>query len=344
MTNLSRNILQAILLSLATGLVQAQGMSPTVYGIMDVTVRHASNATSSNSVGDGLYGGSRLGFKGGEDLGGGLRTSYVLEMGMDPSSGALQQATPSANYGQTAASAGRAFGRESWIGIGASHWGQLTLGRQYTLAHQAAGRVQAMGNPNLDAITVLSNHHLARQDNLLKYTKDLGPVSLAASVTLGEGSGRASGLSATYSAGDLEAVLYGQDLAAATGGEVRKIRGAGAAYQIAPGWKAFGAHMQRSHEVSRQRNQVTTLGVNYQASPTLILTGSASSDRQSAFGSTAAGTRRVVWVSADYYLSKRTDIYVAVDHNKIDGGYVQPAFMLVRGAQTGVTAGMRHRF
>lgn len=326
----------------------AQASTQILYGIMDVTVRHASNSGANRggltNVGDGLFGGSRLSFKGTEDLGGGTRAFYVLEMGIDPSSGAVQQSTATANYGQVAAAAGRAFGRESLVGVSSDALGTLTLGRQYTLAHQAAARIQPMGNPNIDAITVLSNHHMARQDNMLKYAKDFGPVTLAGSVTLSEGNGRGSGLSAIYASGPFEAVVYGQSLWAATGGETRKIRGGGFAYRISSDWKAFLAYTARSHEVSPQRNHIASIGVNYSVTPLLTLTASYTQDRQNAFAANSTGTRKVAWMSADYYLSKRTDIYVEVDRNRIDGGYVLPAFMGTRGSQTGVTVGLRHRF
>ncbi|KAF1050277.1 porin [Xylophilus sp.] len=322
--------------------------SVTLYGVMDVTVRHASNAASGggslNTVGDGYFGGSRLGFKGSENLGGGLRALYMLEMGIDPSTGLLLQSTAAANYGQAASASSRAFGRESWVGLSSATWGALTFGRQYTLAHQAAARIQPMGNPNADAVIVLSNHHMARQDNMVKYAKEFGPFDVAGSVTLSEGNGRGSGLSAGYRAAGFDAVLYGQNLSAAAGGEVRRIRGGGAAYQIAPSWKAFLAYMTRSHEISPQRNKVATAGLHYYATPALTLTASYTHDRQNTFGTNASGRRQVAWLSADYYLSKRTDLYAAVDHNKIGGGYVLPSFMATRGSQTGVTAGVRHRF
>lgn len=323
--------------------IYARQSFQTIYGIMDVTVRHANNA-SLNRIGDGLFGGSRVGFKGAEDLGGGTKAFYILEMGLDPSTGTLQQSTATANYGQVATNGGRAFGRESLIGISSQTWGALTLGRQYTLAHQAAGKIQPMGNPNLDAIIVLSNHHMARQDNMIKYTKDIGPFSLGGSLTVSEGNGRGSGLSASYAGGPLVVALYGQNLSAATGGETRKIRGGGLAYRVSPDWKAFLTYMVRSHDISRQRNNVTSLGVNYSVTPSLTLTASYANDRQNTFGANAAGKRNVAWFAADYYLSKRTDIYAEIDHNKIDGGYVLPSFMAARGSQTGMTVGIRHRF
>lgn len=331
----------------AAPVCQAQS-SVSVYGIMDTSIRHANNAGPNNaklvSLNDGYFGGSRLGFKGNEDLGSGFKALFVLEMGIDPSTGSLQQSTATANYGQVATTGGRAFGRESWVGLSSDTWGSLTLGRQYTIAHLAASRIQPLGNPNNEAITVLSNHHIARQDNMVKYAKDIGALNFAASVTASESNGRGRGLSAGYSAHGFDLVLYGQNLSAATGGEVRKIRGGGGSYEISPQWKAFAAFMQRSHAISQQKNDVATIGVNYKVLPQLTLTGSYTNDKQNAFAATTSGKRQVVWFSADYYLSKRTDLYAAVDHNKVDGGYVLPAFMGARGSQTGLTFGMRHRF
>ena len=108
--------------------------SVTIYGLLDTTVRTATRAGASgghlSSMNDGAFTGSRLGFRGTEDLGDGLKAFFSLEQGLDPSSGTLMQVTPAAKYGQSAAPAGRAFGREALVGLSAGNAGTLTLGRQ----------------------------------------------------------------------------------------------------------------------------------------------------------------------------------------------------------------------
>jgi predicted porin len=327
-----------------TGAAHAQS-SVTVYGILDVTVRYADNAAaggaSLKTVGDGAYTGSRLGFRGTEDLGGGLKAFFNIEQGIDPSSGTLQQATTTANYGQGLAPNGRAWGRASLVGL-STPFGTLALGRQYTLAHDMSGRFQPQSNPNQDSLSVFSGHHVSRQDNMAKYTNQFGPVGVALSATAGEGTnGKAWGVAGNYTSGPIDAVAYAQEMESFNGAETRKIYGLGGSYAVAPGLKAYLGAMQRSHDVSLQKNKVWTAGVNFNVTNELILTASYTQDKQTGAN---VGSRKVAFVGADYLLSKRTDLYVEIDNNKVSGAFPLPSFMGTRGSATGMSAGLRHRF
>ena len=61
---------------------------------------------------------SRFGFRGSEDLGGGLRAIFTLESGYNIDNGANSSAI--------------FFNRQSFVGLSSSNLGTLTLGRQYT--------------------------------------------------------------------------------------------------------------------------------------------------------------------------------------------------------------------
>lgn len=324
-------------------LVHAQS-SVTVYGIMDAAVRHASNAgaggASVNSLADGAYTGSRLGFRGSEDLGDGLKAIFNLEMGIDPSTGTMQQTTATPNYGQAAAVNGRGFGRLAAVGL-SGNFGQLSLGRQYTLAHDMSGRFQPQANPNQDQLSVFSGHHVARQDNMLKYTGKFGPVGVGLSWTADEGNGKAWGAAASYTAGPVDLVAYRSEMKSFNGAETRNITGLGGSFAITPAARAFLGGMLRDHDVSIQKNKVLTAGLNVNLSELLILTASYTRDKQSGTG---IGSRKVAFVGIDYLLSKRTDVYAEVDNNKITGAFPLPGFMGVRGSQTGLSVGLRHRF
>lgn len=319
--------------------------SVTAYGIMDATVRYADNAAaggaSLKSVGDGAYTGSRLGFRGTEDLGGGMKAFFNIEMGIDPSTGTTQQATATANYGQAAAPNGRAWGRVSLVGL-TTAFGTVNLGRQYTLAHELSGRFQPQSNPNEAALSVLSGHHVARQDNMAKYTNQFGAFSVAFSATAGEGTnGKALAAGGSYKAGPIDAVLYGQQMKSFNGAETRKIYGAGGSLAVSSALKLYLGGMQRSHEVSLQKNKVWTAGANYNVTDNLVLTASYTQDKQTGTG---VGSRKLAFVGADYLFSKRTDAYVVVDNNKLSGVYPLPGFMGTRGSATGASVGLRHRF
>lgn len=69
----------------------ADGSSVTMYGIVDVGIHHVTGAPggSKTSLTSGNMQGSRLGFKGNEDLGGGYRAVFTLESRLEADTGAL---------------------------------------------------------------------------------------------------------------------------------------------------------------------------------------------------------------------------------------------------------------
>src|SRR4029078_6532063 len=78
----------------AAGAAQAQS-SVTLYGVVDAGLGYVSNA---NQNGDSRWGmingnlsGDRWGWKGTEDLGGGLKAIFQLENGFDVGTGQLNQ-------------------------------------------------------------------------------------------------------------------------------------------------------------------------------------------------------------------------------------------------------------
>lgn len=102
----------------------------TVYGVVDLGFVHDSdNVTGGGNrtgLDSGIQAGSRLGFRGTEDLGGGLSAIFTLEMGFAADTGAMTQ--------------GATFGRQAFLGL-QSGWGRLTLGRQYTPYYLALSEV-----------------------------------------------------------------------------------------------------------------------------------------------------------------------------------------------------------
>ena len=78
-------------MAIASAPAWAQG-SVTLYGVMDMGYVHESggvNGASVNKISGGVSTGSRLGFRGVEDLGGGLSAFFNLEMGLLSDTGGL---------------------------------------------------------------------------------------------------------------------------------------------------------------------------------------------------------------------------------------------------------------
>lgn len=321
----------------------------TIYGLYDVAVRRATNANAARdsniTMEDGIFTGTRWGLRGTEDLGGGLRAVFNIEAGFHPSTGASLQGSTTADYGQEVASP-RFFGREAWVGLRGA-WGGVQLGRQYTVAHMLAGRFQPLGNANNTALSVFSSHHMARQDNVVRYDHKLGDVELLASYTVG-GQASTSANSATavgvgYAKGSLSLAAYLQQMNNRAGTEKRKIVGLGGNYKLNPTVALFGGVMQRSAEVSAQENKVWTLGTNIELTSASTLSLAVFDDSQS--GSAALeGSRKVAWATVNYRFSRRTDLYAVVDRNEVEGGYARPAFLGTLGSQTAFSVGLRHRF
>lgn len=104
----------------ASSLALAQS-SVTVYGTVDLYMAQAKSGNASSvRLEDGGQTASRIGFRGTEDLGGGLGVHFTLEGGFAPDTGAGTLPGPAIS-----------FSRQSFVGLSAP-WGQIDAGRMYT--------------------------------------------------------------------------------------------------------------------------------------------------------------------------------------------------------------------
>jgi len=320
----------------------------TLYGLIDTTLRHIRNTTSGDSstrMSDGSFTGSRWGLRGREQLSPDVAAVFTLEAGFHPSNGSSLQSTAVANYGQTQGA--RLFGRQIHLGVEGKDW-SVVMGRQYTLAHTLAARWQPQGNPNSQALAVFSNHHIARQDNMLRVNAKVAGVELSATRTFGQVFGSDSdnaawALGASTRIGPAQLGAYVQRMNNLTGTQTRKLWGLGGNYRLTDSWQVFAGFARRTTGGSAQANKVGMLGVGVALTANLSLSAAHLRDHQSG-GARFAGKRRGSWAAASYRLSPRTDVYVVIDNNKIDGRYARPAWMQVAGTQTGIATGLRHRF
>jgi predicted porin len=141
-------------LFLGTENVSAQ-TSLTLYGIVDAGIVHERGGATGNvtKLTSGVQSGSRLGFKGMEDLGGGLSAKFAMEAGYDTDTGNQDQA-------------GQLFGRQAWVGLG-GRWGDLTFGRQYTPQFLLLEQVDPFGTGLAGSSTNLMSTTM-RMDNTVK--------------------------------------------------------------------------------------------------------------------------------------------------------------------------------
>ena len=111
--------------------------SVTLFGVVDATVAIGNGDTANRTqLTNSGYNSARLGFKGVEDLGGGLKAKFWLEAGVmnDNGAGAATNVNNQATGGALAGmngSQGLTFNRTSYVSlIGSS--GEIRLGRDYT--------------------------------------------------------------------------------------------------------------------------------------------------------------------------------------------------------------------
>ena len=111
---------------------ETSGGSVNLYGVLDACLVSHKSATGAPWLlnGGGCYYGSRFGFRGNEDLGGGLRAYFQLESGFASDSGVTAQG-------------GRAFGRKSIVGL-AGGLGAVELGREYAPAFYLLTKIDPM--------------------------------------------------------------------------------------------------------------------------------------------------------------------------------------------------------
>ena len=90
-----------------------------IYGVIDLSVGVANAGTDNvTNMFSGVGPGSRLGFRGTEDLGNGLRANFLLEQGIAADTGGLTQG-------------GLAWGRQVYVGL-SKDWWSVSMGRQYS--------------------------------------------------------------------------------------------------------------------------------------------------------------------------------------------------------------------
>jgi predicted porin len=114
---MKKSLLALAVLGAFTGVASAQS-SVTLYGTIDLNARYVKNdgTDARYSMGTDGINSSQLGFRGVEDLGGGLKASFVLLSGVNADTGTTNT---------------KFFNRKATIGLSGG-FGEVRLGRDYT--------------------------------------------------------------------------------------------------------------------------------------------------------------------------------------------------------------------
>lgn len=159
----------------------------TVYGIVDTGVEYVNNANANKDglarLSSGAMNTSRLGFRGTEDLGGGLKAVFQLESGFKVDTGAQD----TADY----------FGRQANVGLEGS-WGRIVAGRSFTTTYDFILPFDPMGySANYSWITggsatasttggtVRKDGMVTNLANMVKYLGKFGDFKVGATYSFG---------------------------------------------------------------------------------------------------------------------------------------------------------------
>lgn len=338
--------------------------SVQVYGIVDSGIAHLTNV---NNAGDSTTKipsltssfPSRIGFKGTEDLGGGLQAFFVLENGLAMDTGTQQQG-------------GRLFGRAANVGL-KGDWGTLTLGRQQNMTYISGLKTDVLG-PNLFAIGSIDPYlPNARSDNAIGYMGNFSGFVVGATWSFGRDASATGGPAATNCAGEVAGNSKACRQYTALLGYETKQWGLNASYDRMYGNLGAAGGLTSSNNTDIR----TTVNGYLMIGPTKIGGGLIDRETNAAAGQTesllwylgvshpinnfvvdvqaaARNTKNsdddvtMLVARLNYALSKRTVVYTAIGRMDNDGA---SAVALDAGGtvgvgktQNGVMLGLRHHF
>ncbi|HWX03438.1 porin [Collimonas sp.] len=372
---MKKSLIALTVLGAIAGTAQAQS-SVTIYGTVDAGVTFSNNNVPAGNVdansrlggskfgvGSGNIDTSRIGFKGVEDLGGGLKALFQLEAGFNTDTGGFEQDSS-------------LFNRKSVVGLG-GNFGSVLLGRQSDVlddyGHQYTS-VKDFGN-FVGSPHVGDRLEGSRTQNSIRYNSpSFSGVTASAIYGFGEeaganSNGQAFGGGVAYDNGPLGAYLgYYQSKAGknsadtaplfqlnpvAEGDTMNKTFSLGASYQAGPA-RLYG-NWSRINVPEQYKQNIFELGTDYALTAPLHLLASIQHTQYSLDGNTSGNSSKPqvtqVNLGADYYLSKRTDLYTLASYAKGKNGapvgdYSAPAVQNDDGKsnQAAVAIGIRHKF
>jgi predicted porin len=328
-----RYIVGACALGLSATFAQAQSFVK-IYGVADagIVLERGGPAGSTENVSSGVASGSRLGFKGKEDLGDGTSAFFVLENGINMDTG-------------TAGQGGRLFGRQALVGL-AGAAGSVSLGRQYAPYYKV---VRDVVDPFCTGLAGNAQNlfpTFTRVDNSVEYqTPKWHGVSADVLYGVGEAAADAArnrtiGASVGYDAGPLTLVLVHHQQGNATGTAHNRNTMLAGRYRF--GVVTAHAAYARNRDVLGNASRDALLGVAVRAGAGRVLASLVV--HRDDFGREAHA--RQAAIGYEYSLSRHTDLYAAYGHivNRDGAAYTVGNATDAGAGTTGINLGVRHVF
>jgi predicted porin len=295
------------LLALACASAQAQS-DIKIYGVADagLVVEHGGAAGSRTALSSGVASGSRLGFKGTEDLGGGLSANFVVESGYNIDTG-------------TSGQGGLLFGRQAWVGLSGA-FGSVSAGRQLSPYYKI---LRDVADPFADGLAGQAMNIIAgnrRMDNSVVYgTPKVAGWSAEVAYGAGEVAGdttrkRVVSGALSYAPGALAVVLAHHRREDALLPDHVSNTLLAARYTL--GAVTMHAAHVRTRGLGGADSRDVLLGLGYTAGRHRVMASAIRHDDSTA----ARRDARQFAVGYLYALSRRTDLYTAYGHIGNDNG------------------------
>jgi predicted porin len=332
--------------------------SVTLFGTVGGGFRWTTGAKGGQQVGfdNNIISGNRFGLNGVEDLGQGLKAVFMLQSRFVTGTGGLAQAS------------GLLFSQDAFVGL-AGKFGRITLGRQLNAAEDVGivldpSYAQGSSISTVPEVVWGGNFFTldSRFNNTVKYAGKIGALSFKASYSPGglAGNTRAgSNLSvgATYRYQTLLAGAAYQKTYNANASQWAQTALGGVAWQLGPARLFLSYSMLSVTAISsmglERRDKIPAGGFIYQVTPFVQLTAATYYDMASNLSNVrgADGRKLTSYAMAEYFLSKRTELYMEFDQNGFSGAYKSdPTNVAVFNlrpdgrAVTGVSIGMITQF
>jgi predicted porin len=294
----------------------AAAQSVSLYGVVDVGLRHVRNGDSSaTSLSPNGNNTSRIGLKGVEDLGGGLQASFQLEAGLNPDNGTSSDAT-------------RFWNRRTTVSLTGS-FGELRIGRDYSVTYLGFEDYDVWSDIGISAVNKFDSSLGTARDTGIRsdnqiawFSPKMGGFYARAGIAPSEGTpgkkyaaGRVG-----YAASGLDtSVTYGETTVAPVGGDDKfKTLSAGASYDF--GIVKVSGYLTRS-KFAQQKVANYYIGAQVPAGPGLIRASYIRSNLSGRSGTTSVDANDASQFALGYLyaLSKRTAIYTNVSRVKNEG-------------------------
>jgi len=362
---MQKKIIALAVAALASSAAFAQ-TNVTVYGVVDAGVAHVSSTgkKATNFVESGLLGGSRIGFKGVEDLGNGLKALFVLEYALSVDDNSA--------VGVADAPWSSSVARQQLVGL-TGGFGTAVIGRAQTAGYDWACAYNPIAGSALDTVGKLGASFLlscgsnGRANNAIAYiSPSFGGVTVALNHARVSESAYANGgapgtdykdntanlISVTYANGPVGvgAIYSKVNVASTTASDSWREYGLGASYDFKV-VKLFGTYQSMKTEGvagSEGSNIKYSLAVAAPVSAAGTVVGSVA--RNKLKNNAIANDSTTAWnVSYLHALSKRTTAYAGYTHLSNQSGAnlgAVPGAMLpnLDGNSSVLGLGINHKF